>query len=254
MSLNNSTYHSKTATLYSAALEEGDYHEKSDALVTWLMGLFTPFPEKMRINRAFVCSMYNAFNDLAYANILDVGAGPMPRGYEWAPNANILCVDHNPEIVKHSQRKIPVGSNMRYEVSSVDALPDKIKNGITQGFFSDAEPMAICSNAVLMFVSDEHIKSTFQFLYQWCEPGSILRVTTTAISSEENSFKAKMIGRLCDCINAPMHIRNIDRFCELLSPWKVKKGPMPCWQWLNWAPSKNTAGIGFDLYGVEFVK
>ncbi len=254
MSFNDPTYHSNTATLYSAALDEGDYHSWSDSMMTWLMGLITPFPEKMRINRAFVKDMYTAFNNYQLENVLDIGAGPLPRGYEWAPDANILCVDHNPGITAHARSKLPKGANIRYETSSVKALPGKIKSGVADGFYSDSRKIGIGSNAVLMFVDDDEIEQTFKFLYNWCESGSVIRITTTAITAKEDCFRAGMIRRFFKMVNAPMHIRNIDNFVKLLGPWRVNKGPMPAWQWLNWPPSKNTAGIGFDIYGIELIK
>ncbi len=63
-----------------------------------------------------------------------------------------------------------------------------------------------------------------------------------------------MIRRFFKFVNAPMHIRHIDNFVELFGPWQLSIKPVPLWQWLNWPESKNTAGVGFDIYGMEFIK
>jgi S-adenosyl methyltransferase len=250
----NPAYHSNTATLYSAALDDGDFHSKSDSFKTWLMGLITPFPEKMRINRAFVKEMYSYYNSQGFENILDIGAGPMPRGHEWAPNVNIIYVDHNPEITAHARQKLPPHSSTIFETSSVKDLPKRIKDGLFEKRFNSSRKVAIGSTAVLMFVDDDVIRETFAFLYNQLESGSRIRITTTAITASENKFQAKMIRRFFKFVNAPMHIRNIDNFVKLFGPWKLSVSPMPCWKWLNWPPSKNTAGVGFDIYAMEFIK
>lgn len=256
MSKNRSgeNYYPNTATLYSAALEDGDFHKKSDSFAAFMMGLFTPFPEKMQVNRAFGKSMYEEFASDGFKNILDVGAGPMPRGHEWAPDARILYVDHNPDIVQHARKKLREDDNAIFEVSSVKDLKTNFMQGLGDKAFGDERKLAIGSNAVLMFVPDDEIRETFSYLYDWVAPGSILQITTTAITASESHFRAKMIRRFFKWVNAPMFIRNIDNFVSLLQPWEVVKGPMPAWQWVGWPPSKNTAGIGFDIYGVRLIK
>ena len=253
---NSKKYFANTATLYSAALKDGDFHSLKDTIKTFLMGLITPFPEKMQINRAFGKHMYESFHADGFNNILDIGAGPMPRGHEWAPDTNILYVDHNPDITRHARKKLPVGpgANVAFETSSVRDLPSLWKKGIHNNVFGDDKKIAIGSNAVLMFVPDDEIKATFQYLYDQVDSGSSIMITTTAITSSESHFRAKGITRFFKFVNAPMYIRNIDNFVKLLGPWRLETGPMPAWQWLNWPPSKNTAGIGFDIYAMRLVK
>lgn len=247
-------YHSRTATLYSASLEDGDFHSKGHSFAAYLLGLITPFPEKMRVNRAFGQSMYKRFAKEGFKNIIDIGSGPMPRGHEWANGARILYMDHNPDIVNHARKKLRESDNAVYEVSSAGDIKKNFDAGMGDRVFGDDRKVAIGSNAVLMFVSDEDIKSAFSKLYDWAAPGSVVEITMTGITAKETHFRAKMIRRFFSMIDAPMHIRNIDRFKELLAPWELEKGPTPTWQWVNWPPSKNTAGIGFDIYAMRLVK
>ena len=247
-------YHSRTATLYSAALEDGDYHSKGHSLVARLLGLITPFPEKMRINRAFAQQMYKNFAAEGFTHFLDIGAGPMPRGQEWVPDGRFLLVDHNPDIVEHARRKLRDRDRAIYETSSVGDLPKNFENGLAERAFGDERRIAIASNAVLMFVSDEDIKRTFSYLYEWAAPGTTLEITATGVTSAENHFRANMIRRFFKWIDAPMYIRNIERYRELLEPWKTVRGPVPTWEWVGWPPSENTAGVGFDIYAMRLVK
>ncbi|HFD86601.1 MAG TPA: hypothetical protein ENJ35_02870 [Gammaproteobacteria bacterium] len=247
-------YHSRTATLYSAALDDGDYHQKEHSLAAFLLGRITPFPEKMRINRAFGQEMYKGFKRDGYERVLDIGAGPMPRGHEWAPGMRILYTDHNPHIVEHANRKLRSDDNAIYKTASVGDVPELFESGIADSFFNGDRRLAIASNAVLMFVSDEEIRNTFRFLHSWAAPGSVAEITITGVTSSERHFRARMIQRFFKFIDAPMYVRNIDRLAELFHPWVIEKGPMPCWEWLNWPPSKNTAGVGFDIYGLRLVK
>ena len=82
----------------------------------------------------------------------------------------------------------------------------------------------------------------------------VMKISTTGITSSEGDLRARLIREFFKRLNAPMYVRNINKFCDLLSPWKVTKAPMPLWQWVNWPPSKTTAGIGFDIYGIELRK
>ncbi len=247
-------YYPKTATLYSAALEDGDYHTKKDAFTSFLLGIFTPFPEKMQINRAFGKAMYQEFAKLNCPSIFDIGAGPMPKGHEWAPASRILYIDHNPAIVEHARKKFRASDKVAYEAGGVGDIKRLFESGLGDRAFGGERKLAIGSNAVLMFVSDEQIREAFTYLYEWAAPGSIVTITTTAITASETHFRANMIRRFFRWLDAPMYIRNVDNFVSLLAPWTIVKGPMPAWQWLGWPPSKNTAGIGFDLYGMQLVK
>ena len=250
----SNNFYSRTATLYSASLNDGDFHSKGHSFAAFLLGLFTPFPEKMQINRAFGQNMYKTFAAEGFKSILDIGAGPMPRGHEWANGSKILYVDHNPDIVEHGRKKLRESDNATYEVSSVGDLAKNFKNGMGDKVFGENKKLAIGSNAVLMFVSEEDIKEAFTALYDWAEPGTILEITMTGITAKESHFRAKMISKFFSMIDAPMYLRNIDRFEEMLAPWKMVKGPMPTWQWLGWPKSKNTAGIGFDIYAMRLIK
>lgn len=247
-------YHPKTATLYSAALEDGDYHTKKDAFTTFLLSLFTPFPEKMQINRAFGKVMFQEYGQQDFPAILDIGAGPMPKAHEWAPNARVLYLDHNPAIVEHGRKKFRRGDKAVYEAGGVGDIRRLFEQGLGDRAFGDERKLAIGSNAVLMFVSDEQIRDAFQYLYDWAAPGSVLTVTMTGITAPETHFRAGMIRRFFRWIDAPMYIRNIGSFANLLAPWTMVTGPMPAWQWLGWPPSKSTAGIGFDLYAMRLTK
>lgn len=249
-------YNPRTATLYSAALEDGDYHSGGHSLAASLLGMITPFPEKMQINRAFSRHMYEGFANEGFTNFLDVGAGPMPQGHVWARKSGnrFLMVDHNPDIVQHANCKLKDDDPVVYEVSSVKDLPDKLEAGLGDRAFGDQRKIAIGSNAVLMFVSDEDIRKTFSYLYDWVDSGSVLEITMTGVTSPESHFRAGMIRRFFRWIDAPMHIRNIGRFKELLAPWEMVKGPMPTWQWIGWPPSKKTAGVGFDIYAMRLIK
>jgi hypothetical protein len=216
--------------------------------------MFTPFPEKMRINRAFSQQMYQRFNTEGYTHFLDIGAGPMPRGHEWVPEGQFLYVDHNPDIVQHARSKLRSRDRVTYEVSSVGDLPRILGNGLGERALGGERRIAIASNAVLMFVDDDDIRNTFAFLYDWAAPGSAVEITMTGVTSSEQHLRAKMIGRFFRWIDAPMYIRSVDRFADLLAPWKILRGPVPTWEWLNWPPSKNTAGVGFDIYALRLVK
>lgn len=248
------SFYPKTATLYSAALDDGDFHTKKDSFTAFLLGLFTPFPEKMQINRAFGKAMYANYGREGWGNIFDIGAGPMPKAHEIIPGARCLYIDHNPAIVEHASAKFRARDQVMYVPGGVGDIQNIFEQGIADKAFSGDRKIAIGSNAVLMFVPDEEIRKAFTYLYDWCAPGSVVTITTTGITASESHFRANMIRRFFRWIDAPMYIRNMDNFVSLLSPWEVEKGPMPAWQWLGWPPSKNTAGIGFDLYSIRLVK
>lgn len=247
-------YYPKTATLYSAVLEDGDYHSKKDSFTSFFLGLFTPFPEKMRINRAFGKAMYQRYAQEKFANILDIGAGPMPKGHEWGPDANYLYIDHNPAIVEHARKKLRPRNKAIYEVGGVGDLRRLFEEGLGERAFGADRKIAIGSNAVLMFVSDEQIREAFTYLYHWAAPGSAVMITMTGVTSAETAFGARMIRGFFRWIDAPMYIRNIDTFASLLAPWTMVEKPIPTWQWLGWPPSKKTAGVGFDIYAMRLEK
>jgi hypothetical protein len=247
-------YHPKTATLYSAVLEDGDYHSKKDRFTSFFLGLLTPFPEKMQINRAFAQEMYKQYAREQFANYLDLGAGPMPRGHEWAPGGNFLYIDHNPAIVEHARKKLRETDCATYEAASVGDVPKLFESGVAERAFNTERKIAICSNAVLMFVSDEHIRNTFSYLYEWAAPGSAVMITMTGVTSKESAFGAGLIRSFFKWIDAPMYVRNIDTFASLFAPWTMVRGPIPTWQWLNWPRSRQTAGVGFDIYAMRLEK
>jgi S-adenosyl methyltransferase len=244
----------KTATLYSAVLDDGDYHSKTDRFTSLLLGWFTPFPEKMRINRAFGKFMYQQYARDGFANVLDIGAGPMPKGHEWAPGRRYLYLDHNPDIVEHARKKLNPSDTALYETGGVGDIPALFDSGLGERAFNGERKIAIASNAVLMFVPDEQIREAFTYLYKWCAPGSVATMTIIGVTANKPTLRSKLIGSVFRGIGAPAYLRNINSFESLFAPWSIVRGPLPTWHWLRWPPSKNTAGIGFDLYAVQIMK
>ena len=244
----------KTATLYSAALEDGDYHSRTEKLTALALGLFTPFPEKMQINRAFGKNMYQQYAHEGFANLFDIGAGPMPKGHEWAPRRRFLYIDHNASIVEHARKKLRPEDAAVYERGSVGDIPSLFEQGLGERAFNGDRKLAIASNAVLMFASDEDIKAAFSYLYAWCAPGSVATITIIGVTARENAFRTRMISNVLRWIGAQMYVRNIGTFKSLFAPWSIVRGPIPTWEWLSWPPSTRTAGIGFDLYAVQLMK
>src|SRR5262249_41545138 len=153
----------KTATLYSAALDDGDYHSKTDAFTAALLGLFTPFPEKMKINRAFGKLMYQQFAQDGYAGVFDIGAGPMPKGHEWGPGRRYLYIDHNADIVQHARKKLRSADAAVYEKAGVGDIPALFERGLGEQAFGSERRIAIASNAVLMFAPDQEIRAAFEY-------------------------------------------------------------------------------------------
>jgi hypothetical protein len=250
----DSSVYPKTATLYSAALDDGDYHSKTDALTAALLGLFTPFPEKMKINRAFGKAMYQQYDQDGYAGIFDIGAGPMPKGHEWAPGRRYLYIDHNADIVQHARKKLRSGDAAVYEQGGVGDVPALFEAGLGQRAFGGERKIAIASNAVLMFATNEEIRSAFSYLHKWCAPGSTAMITIIGVTGSETDFRTKMVGRMLRWLGAPMYVRNVNTLASLFAPWTIVRGPMPTWQWMRWPPSARTAGVGFDIYALQLMK
>jgi hypothetical protein len=249
-----STLHPKTATLYSAALEDGDFHSAVDSFTSSLLGRFTPFNEKMQVNRAFGKVMYEEYGRQQYANIFDIGAGPMPKAHEWAAAQRYLYIDHNPAIVEHARKKIHKRDSVIYETGSVRDIPRLFDSGLGMHAFAGERKIAVACNAVLMFVADEAIRSGFTYLYDWAAPGSVISLTTIAVTAPLNHWRTRMIGAACRLIGAPMFLRNANTLGALLAPWTIVKGPLPAWQWLGRPAATRTAGIGFDLYAMQLTK
>jgi hypothetical protein len=254
MNTQTTTLHPKTATLYSAALDDGDYHSIVDSLTSRLLSQFTPFNEKMQVNRMFGKAMYQEYGRQGFANILDIGAGPMPMAHEWAPGRRYLYIDHDPAIVEHARRKLSGQDAALYETGAVDDIPRLFESGLGERAFGGERKVAVASNAVLMFASDEAIRAGFGYLYRWAAPGSVVAVTMIGVTAPPTRRRVRLVARMCRLIGAPMFLRNIDGFAELFAPWTMVKGPIPAWRWLGLPPSKRTAGIGFDMYAMNFVK
>jgi hypothetical protein len=247
-------FYPKTATLYSAALEDGDFHSHGDTLTSYFLGLFTPFNEKMQVNRIFGRQMYQEYGRQGYTNMLDIGAGPMPRAHEWAPGGRYLYIDHNPDIVAHARRKLGKFDKAIYETGSVGDIPKLFEAGLGTRAFGDNRKIAVGSNAVLMFASDEEIRAAFTYLYDWAARGSTVTISIIGVTAPASRPRVKMIGRVVRWIGAPMYLRHVDTFADLFKPWKMIKGPTTSNEWLGLPPSTKTAGIGFDMYALQLIK
>jgi S-adenosyl methyltransferase len=249
-----STLHPKTATLYSAALEDGDFHSAVDSFTSTLLSRFTPFNEKMQVNRAFGKTMYEEYARQQFANIFDIGAGPMPKAHEWAAGRRYLYIDHNPAIVEHARRKLRKPDRVIYETGSVADIPRLFDSGLGTRAFAGERKIAVACNAVLMFVPDDAIRSGFTYLHDWAAPGSVISITTIGVTAPPTHWRTRLIGMTCRWIGAPMFLREADTLASLFGPWTLVKGPLPAWQWLDLPASTRTAGIGFDLYAMQLIK
>jgi hypothetical protein len=159
-------------------------------------------------------------------DFLVLGAGLPTAGHvhQLFPDARVLYVDKDENVVKLAQNKLAGNERVRYIKGDLRKFQEEVLPEAKK-FFGDAPKLGIVMVGIIYFLPDETVREIFKALYGWVAPGSRLVVTNTdadAIRATKGTYLRyllfKGLYRLVGNRNYP---RSDMGLRAMLLPWQV---------------------------------
>jgi hypothetical protein len=159
-------------------------------------------------------------------DFLVLGAGLPTAGHvhQLFPDARVLYVDKDENVVKLAQKKLAGNERVRYIKGDLRKFQEEVLPEAKK-FFGDAPKLGIVMVGIIYFLPDETVREIFKALYGWVAPGSRLVVTNTdadAIRATKGTYLRyllfKGLYRLVGNRNYP---RSDMGLRAMLLPWQV---------------------------------
>ncbi len=159
-----------------------------------------------------------------FRSFLVPGAGIPTAGHvhQLFPDARVLYVDKDPDIVRMARRELADNPRVLYIQGDITRWHE-IEPYATD-FLGSQPQVAIIFIGATVFFTDEQLRRIFAGLYDWAGPGSKMVVENSNSEPIKHELPASRIGRIVYTLTGNrQYFRTDEEFRELLGSWEVER-------------------------------
>lgn len=224
-----------------------------------------PFlPQGMRMQRWSLQSLAIELTERRGFDILiDIASG-LPTNdhvhHVSPPNTKIVYSDYDPVVVEYSKEIIAGVPNTIFLQSDARNIEDLLQDPRVTDMIRDRRDVAFITWGLSAFLSDDDIAHIARTLYDWSAPNSVWAFNAQAANGNVNDPAVAKLLAIYKQMGSTFTIRPLERYLELLHPWKPETGFIPLLEWHGFDQSLMTpedlagAGPGGGGYGAYLVK
>ena len=243
----------------------GSHNFEVDRLAAEQLISLIPFlPKAMRLQRWCLQDIaQNLTEERGFDIIVDFASG-LPTNdhiHHVVPsNTTVVYSDYDPvvveyakEIIKDIPRTIFLQSDAR---RPEELLQDEAAIEILHG----RRDVAFVTWGVSAFMSDEDITHLARVLYDWSAPNSVWAFNAQGTNANPDDPDVAKLLAIYKQTGTPFTVRTLDRYLELVKPWKPETEFVALLEWHGFDQSMMTAedlrhaGPGGSGYGAYLVK
>lgn len=173
----------------------------------------------------------------------------------------IIYSDQDPIVVQYAKNILGDIPNVYYFRADIRHPEALLNRPDVQNILAGRRDVALVSWGISLFLADEDIAHLAQYLYEWAGPESCWAFNVQGAVEDPDAPEVNQVRAIYERTGTPIYIRTLDRFIELLSPWKTdKKGFISLLEWqgldediLN-EEDRQVLGATSGLYGAYLFK
>ena len=170
-----------------------------------------------------------------YNVVIDFASG-LPTAdhihYKVPKGTTVIYSDYDPVVAEYSHEILKDTANVYFFQADARHPEELLHRPEVEKILGGKRKVAFVFWGVAVFMIDEEIAPAIRYLYDWAAPGSCLVFNAQAAGlNPEGPGMAESL-KLYEQMGQPMHFRSIERYKELLSPWKLEaEGLIPLLEW-----------------------
>jgi hypothetical protein len=170
-------------------------------------------------NRLFLAKAIHYLASAGIRQFIDIGSG-LPTvqnthevAHAAAPEARIVYVDYDPQVITHARALLAAGENV-YALEGDIRDPEAVMGAIGESYLNFSQPVGILLVAILHFIDDQTAYPVVQQLMSYAAPGSYLVVGHGSYDhvSQEQADAVRSVYREASEPAYPRSKENVTRF------------------------------------------
>jgi hypothetical protein len=171
------------ARMYAHWLGGKDGFEADRAAANSVLLRFPEVVKVARANRAFLARAVRHVAQQGVRQFIDFGAGlpASPNVHEvareYAPDARVVYLDHDPVVLSHARALLAVDENIGVVAGDLREPAVSMASSVVARLITRTEPVCVILGCVLHFLAAEEADGAVAWLRQWMVSGSYLVIS-----------------------------------------------------------------------------
>ncbi len=229
-----------------------------------LVKLIPFLPQGMRMQRWSLQSLAIELTERrGFDIIIDIASG-LPTNdhiHHVVPQGTkVVYSDYDPVVVEYSKEIIQGIPNTIFLHTDARNIEDLLSNPQVSDMLQGRRDVGFISWGLSAFLADEDIAHIARVLYDWSAPNSVWAFNAQAANANPNDPAVAKLLAIYKQMGSTFTIRSLDRYLELLHPWKPETDFVPLLEWHGFDQSLMSAedlagaGPGGGGYGAYLAK
>lgn len=227
---------------------------------------FAPFlPKAMRLQRWCLQDLAVELSGRRqYEVIIDFASG-LPTGdhvhHVVRPETTVIYSDYDPVVVEYAHEILAGAENTYYFMADVCQPEELLNRPEVLALVGESRRVAFIFWGMSIYLSDEELHHTLQYLYAWSGPEACLCFNAQAAGAALTEPGMAQLARVYEQMGVTLHPRPIEEYETLIKPWRPdENGFCTLLDWHGMGEEaltemdKREWGLSGGGYGVYLVK
>jgi hypothetical protein len=143
----------------------------------------------------------------------------------------IIYSDWDPVVVEYGREILKGIPNVHYFSADARHPEELLNRPEVNDILKGRRNVALITWGLAAFISDEDIKHIAEFLHGWADKKSVWAFNAQAAREKTEDPAGDKVLAYYKQIGAPMNIRSVDQYIDLVKPWHPDPGFIPLNEW-----------------------
>ncbi|MFZ0547196.1 MAG: SAM-dependent methyltransferase [Candidatus Promineifilaceae bacterium] len=244
----------------------GSHNFDVDRIVGERVRQVVPFlPKAMRLQRWCLQDLAAELTSVRqYDVIIDFASG-LPTSdhihHVVRPGSTVIYSDYDPVVVEYAHELLAGAENTYYFLADASQPEELLNRQEVLALVGDSRNVAIIFWGISGFLTDEELRSTLEYLYQWSGPNACLCFNAHGADINASAPSIVQLAKIYEQMGSKIFIRTLQVYQSLLQPWQPdEKGFCSLLEWHGMNEEEMTEddrqswGLSGGGYGVYLVK
>ncbi len=216
----------------------GGHHnfEADRKIGDWLATNFPSVPVSMRLQRWCLQDVARELAQRGFDLIIDFASGLPTQDHIHQvvpPEITVIYSDKDPLVVEYGRDILKDVPNAYIFQADARRPEELLNNPQVQEIIGDKRDVGLVMWGVAGFISDDDLKHALQYLYEWSGPKTVLAFNAqfADMRYDPNDPMQRKAHELYAQMGSTVYVRTLERYRELIQPWKTEKDFISLLQW-----------------------